>query len=493
MSTTLRESAAAKPIHSWLRAIHLAFVPGEMTPMLENMAQNLLDRYRHHGHFVQETPDQETDLILTSAIFGQPLNWRDSLLFTARRRYGLEQAPTIITLVHITPEELEKHLTHFGGALAKDPPDPKDFEFPGLAPTAYLIFAEQGQRGGPILALERLLQAQCKSFRLLLVVGDDRPEYAYHFDMVGAHPMSEGGDTDRFYDDIVLRIVTALSTREVTKHKVLEGRISREQWDEADTVTRMQEAAVKFDERGFFTDMVKVSDFVKVPAVGEAVADQYSEGCYGTWEPKLGALIATVTGSARPVDKGNITEEDLAVIVGVQPDGSGAVVRHVENKDNHPPSSEAVELIDMDSLLPKVTLPPSWGAKGEVPVVRSKLHGHRGIRSYNPETVEYAPLGPPYFHYLVSCATEAQAHAVKDAFARSEALQNPADPRQVVFTVLPGHGIVIAEKWVNGKVPFQLIWEAMDAGDLVVENHIPQGLLGYVEGAEGEMVLEEGA
>jgi hypothetical protein len=89
----------------------------------------------------------------------------------------------------------------------------------------------------------------------------------------------------------------------------------------------------------------------------------------------------------------------------------------------------------------------------------------------------------------VSCATEAQAQGIKEAFARSEALRNPADPRQLVFTVLPGHGCVIAEKWVEGKRPFQLIWEAMDSGKLQIVNRIPQGPMAYAPASENNMEL----
>jgi hypothetical protein len=202
----------------------------------------------------------------------------------------------------------------------------------------------------------------------------------------------------------------------------------------------------------------------------------------------LNALIATVTGSARPVDKGSITEDDLAVIVGVRPDGQGALVRHVEGKRNDPPSTEAVEMMDMDSPLPTITL-PAFGISTPVPVVRSKLHGHRGISAYDPRWVEYVTLDPPYYHYLVSCGTDAQARGIKGAFARSEALQNPDDPRQVVFTVLPGHGAVIVEKWVPSKAPFQVIWEYMDAGYLEVHNLIPQGPMEYVPAPDGRMRL----
>jgi hypothetical protein len=95
------------------------------------------------------------------------------------------------------------------------------------------------------------------------------------------------------------------------------------------------------------------------------------------------------------------------------------------------------------------------------------------------------PLDRPYYHYLVSCATEAQARGIRAAFGRSQALHNPADPREVVFTVLPGHGVVIAEKWVPGTSPFQTIWEYMDAGHIAIANHVPQGPLEFVPDADG--------
>jgi hypothetical protein len=49
----------------------------------------------------------------------------------------------------------------------------------------------------------------------------------------------------------------------------------------------------------------------------------------------------------------------------------------------------------------------------------------------------------------------------------------------VVFTILPGHGVIVVEKWVAGKAPFQVIWESMDAGALEVEARVPQGPLGF--------------
>ncbi len=177
------------------------------------------------------------------------------------------------------------------------------------------------------------------------------------------------------------------------------------------------------------------------------------------------------------------------MIVGVRPDGKGALVRHVEGKQNDPPSSESVEMMDMDETLPSIVIELPDGASAEVPVVRSKLHGHRGISAYDPRRIEYIPLDQPYYDYLVSCATDAQAEGIKEAFSRSEALKNPDDPRQVAYTVLPGHGVVMAEKWVPGKAPFQIIWEYMDAGYLETESHVPQGPMTYDADTDNRMVL----
>jgi hypothetical protein len=485
------KSTTARPTHPWLRRTSVAAVPGSTTSLLDKVMRNLLHHFGLRGHQVQAAPDDHTDVILTTAPFGRPLGWREALIFTARHRFGLSRQPTLYTLMHVLPAELQHLLDHFRAVLAKEPPHPADYAFPGLSPQACHVLSEQGRRGGPILAVERLVQAQSKSIRVILVVGDDRPLAAYHFDLVGAHPRSEAEDLASFYDDIVLRIVTTVNAREVTEHQVIGEPIPCATWRRLSTPAAMCVAGQRLGERSFFTQMVRIADLVPVPAVTDAVASQYSEGCFATWDPALGALVATVTGSARPVDKGSITEDDLAVIVGVRPDGRGALTRRVEGKRNAPPSSEAVELMDMDGPLPSIDLGPAWGTSARVPVARSKLHGHRGIAAYDPRRVEYVPLDPPYYHYLVSCATDAQARGIKRCFARSEALQHPDDPRQVVFTVLPGHGVVIVEKWVVGAAPFQVMWESMDGGYLQVDNRIPQGPMAYVPGPGGRMVLEK--
>jgi hypothetical protein len=464
-------------------------VPGPTTPLLQGVEEGLLQCFRLSGHEVQDRVQDSTDVLLTTARLGEPIGWRDAMLFTARRRFKLRRSPMVYTLVHAPTGPLEDILRHLSAVLPKEPPDPTDYAYPGLAPDAYHVLFEQGRRGGPILSLERLVQAQAKCLRIILVIGDDRPLAAYTFDLAGAYPRTEGHDLQAFFQDIMLRIVTAASASEVTRHQVIGAPIERTLWQQLNTPQAMCVAGQRLEERHFFTEMVRISDLVHVPAVEDSIASQYSEGCFATWEQQVRGLIATVTGSIRPVDKGNIGEDDLAVIVGVRPDGKGALVRHVEGKRNDPPSSEAVEMMDADSVLPMVVLDPGWGIAGQVPVVRSKLHGHRGIASYDPSRVEYVALDEPYFHYLVSCATDAQARGIKGAFSRSQALLSPNDPRQVVFTVLPGHGVVLGEKWVPGKAPLQVLWEYMDAGYLRVASQIPQGPMEYAPCGNGTLVV----
>ena len=491
-------------VHPWLYPVKVAFVPGLMDPLLDEFAHGLMQCFQQLGNTVLEHPEEGPEALLTTALFNQPVNWRESLFLTARRRYHLERHPTVFTIVHITPAQLQASLELIGKAVIKDAAGPEDYPFPGMTGKSYYTLHEQGRRGGPIMSLIRIIQSQAKCLRILLVVGDQYPIEAYTFDLVGGHPRTPASDLQAFYTDLALRVSTAVCTHEITNHEVVGEPIPQKVWKSLSTPPAMLVAGKEFGIRNFFTEMVSVANLVNVPLVDGAISSQYSEGCYSTWDTDLGALVTTVTGSARPVDKGHLTEDELAVIVSARPDGLGARIRHVEGKRNDPPSSEAVELIEMDSRLPRLAWNPVSGPQGvapelsifngsglTVPVVRSKLHGHRGVRSFDPRRVEHAFLDAPYYHYPVSCSTEAQAHAIQAAFGRSEALNNPADPRQLVFTVLPGHGMVVVEKWTPGKAPFQLIWELMDEGAIEISSLIPQGPLVFKPDNKGRMVIEE--
>ncbi|HMK09228.1 MAG TPA: hypothetical protein VK449_09390, partial [Anaerolineales bacterium] len=420
MVTAERVNLVAREGHAWWTPLHLSFVPGIEHPVLHTFVPEFLEHLAQTGHEIQDRPGPTTNLLLTTARFGEPVPWRQSLLLAHRRAFGLKHSPTIVTLAIITPQELAQILDRLATALAKEPPDQADFRFPGLTERAHRVLIEQGLRGGPMLSLLRLVQSQAICIRTILLVADDRPRQAYYFDLVGAHPRVDFVEAGSFYEDMARRLATAASTHEVTQHRIETPPFPAEVWPALETPQAMMRASLEFGARSFFTEMVRVSDLVNVPGLAEAISTQYSEGCFATWEPRLPALMTTITGSARPVDKGRITEDELALIVGVRPDGSGAIVRHVEGHGEIAPSSEAVEMIRMDAVLPRIRLPDGTA----VPVLRSKLHGHRGVAAFDPARVEFAPLDLPYYRYPVSCSTEAQAVAMERAFGRARSLRD---------------------------------------------------------------------
>ena len=152
MSASSRDGGA-RPRHAWLRRIRVAFVAGPMTPLLERVAGALLGHFRLRGHEVQTAPDDETDVVLTTAQSETPVSWRRALLFSVRRRFRLSRSPAVYTLLHMTPGRFRGLLEHFRAALARETPDPAAFDFPGLAPKARLKWGFQCPSGPKIEAL----------------------------------------------------------------------------------------------------------------------------------------------------------------------------------------------------------------------------------------------------------------------------------------------------------------------------------------------------
>ena len=483
----MRYPALETPTHSWLKQLTISYVPGPSTTIAERIASGLIGHFQQEGHATPTQPSPDTDVILTTARLGEPLGWRDALLFTARRRFQLKHVPTVFTIIHATPRQFREWMAKVEAILNEGPATAPPFD--GVPETASPTLHQQGKRGGPILYLLRIIQIQAKCIRVLLVVGEEKADYTFLFDLVGAHPQIKFDDPQTFYRDLATRIQTAASTSEITNHQTVEPPVTRAEWESLATIDEMTLASQELGKRDFFTEMIKVSQVAEIPGFSEAISQQYSEGCFATWEPKINGLLTTITGSARPVRKENITDKDLAVIVGIKPERDGAVIRKVEGHPNHPPSSEAVEMIGMDLSLPKITLKKGM----QVPVIRSKLHGHRSIRSFDRTRAEYVSLSESYLYFPVSCSTDAQYRAVHEAFSRSVALQNPDDPRQLVFTILPGHGLVIVEKWVEGKSAFQVIWEAMDEHAIEITNLIPQGPFTFETHGQRSNIMSDSA
>ena len=136
MGSTLPPPSIYRPRHPWLRKIHVAFQLGSTDPFLEDVVSGLQGQARLQGHTVQTTPDDQTDVILTTAPFGASIGWRESLLLTGRQGFNLKHMPVVYTLIHASLSEFHRRLDYFEAVLAKDPLDPAGYEFDGLAPQA---------------------------------------------------------------------------------------------------------------------------------------------------------------------------------------------------------------------------------------------------------------------------------------------------------------------------------------------------------------------
>jgi hypothetical protein len=469
----------AAALHPWIRPVSIAYIPGDLTPALEQAAEALLDWLEHAGCQVSRTPDNSTELIITTARFGEIVDRDEAMLFHAKRRFRLSRRPQVLTLVDVLEHEYQTWLVHFA-ELANEPESAAlTHEYPGLGPRAVEVIAHQARRGGPELAFSRLAQAQVLSIRVLaLRTQDGRPYRAMHFDMAGARPVTDATDLEAFAADAGARVLAAVCAVEVDQHTYLEQPVPAEVWDNLQGPDAMVRAGTLFTQYGFFTTPFYVERVLGYRGISDVISAQYSEGCYATFDLDIPGLLATATGSSRLVDKRAISRGDQAVVVGLRPGKDGAMVRPVEGMERVVPSVEAVEMMSICQAVPAHTRTNARGEAVRTPNIRALLHGHVGVAAYDPALVEAVGLDPLFYTQLVSCGTDALATGTSAAFARSEALADLDDPRQIVFLEQPGHGLMVVEKWPaadNDLAPFELIHRSLAEGHLQVSLDVPQG------------------
>jgi hypothetical protein len=460
--------------HDWIHPISVVFHRSELTPALEQVTSALHDWLLSAGCTIQPEPSDETDLIITSVVYGTPVDQEDALFLHAKRKYQLAHRPAVLTIIDIPEAEYQKWLDHFSTLAAQEEVD--SFQYPGMAPRAVEVLQGQAQRGGPEVATGRLLQTYVKSFRVMALRSDQQgnPLYAVHFDLAGAHPTTPVSDLETFAEEVGLRILAATCTEQVSNHVYAPEPLPRDVWEQLPTPDAMIRAGSRFTEFGFFTAPVSIDHLLGYTPINKAVSAQYSEGCYAAFDPEVGGLISTATGSARLVDKRSIDREDQAIIVGIKPERDGAIVRPVEGMPPVVPSVEAVEMMTICEAVSTHAYINSQGEEVQVPNIGAILHGHLGVASYDPEKVECVTFSPPYYRHLVSCGTRALAEGSAAAFSRAVALCEFDDPRAVVFLEQPGHGVVIVEKPVEGKQPFDTIHEYLQEGHLQMTLEVPQ-------------------
>jgi hypothetical protein len=471
------------PLHAWVRPISIAYVPGPLTPAVEQTVGGLLEWLQFAGCTVTDTPTAETDLILTTSRLGTLTPRDEALFFHAKRKFRLSRRPTTLTVMDVPEDDYQRWLAHFA-ELARQPEDALAPEqYPGLGPQAVEVIAHQARRGGPELAFSRLVQAQSLSVRVMaLRTLAGRPYRAIHFDLAGARPVTDATDPEAFAADAGPRILAAVCAQEVKNHVFLDEPVPAALWTSLAGPDAMIRAGTAFTEFGFFTTPFYVDKLLGYRGLSDAISAQFSEGCYAVYEPALGGMITTATGSSRLVDKRSITRADQAVIVGIRPGREGALVRPVEGLDPVLPSVEAVEMLAISQAVATHTRTTAQGQAVEVPNLRALLHGHLGVGAYDPNYVEMVQLDPLYYTQLVSCGTGALAQGTAAAFARSSALHRLDDPRRLVFLEQPGHGVMVAEKWApEGQADgaFDTIYAYLQAGHFQMTLDIPQGPIAW--------------
>lgn len=466
-------------LHAWMHPIQIAYVPRSTTPSLSLATDALFQWLRAAGCTLTSLPTRDTELIITTARFGERVNRDEALLFHAKRQYRLGRRPQILTIVDIPEADYQSWLAHFSELAELPEALAARHQYPGLGPQAAEVITQQTRRGGPELAMARYLQAQMISIRVMaLRTLNDRPYRAVHYDLAGARPISDATDLEEFAAETGARYLAAVCAQEVNRHQIHPAPLPAEIWQALAGPGAMVEAGRVFAGHGFFTSPVYVEKLLGYRGVSEAISAHYSEGCYALYEPDIPGLLTTATGSSRLVDKRAITRADLAIVTELTAAGDGVVVRAVEGLETVLPSVEAVEMLSLCRAAPGHWRENARGEQMEVPNVRAILHGHLGVESYDPEHVEAVSLDSLYYTQLVSCGTGPLAAGTAAAFARSRALQDLADPRQVVFLEQPGHGVMIVEKWPspgNPARPFALIEHALAAGYLSMTFSVAQG------------------
>jgi hypothetical protein len=472
--------------HDWVRPVNIAVIPAELVGRVAWVYPRLLAWFQEQGHIVQNTPTDETDVIITTAVVDHPIDREASLFMQGKRRFNLRHRPHILTLVDVPLVDFKKYLHDMTVLATRSVEQAKELQFIGLGPEAAEVLHSQAQRE-PLVAFGRYLQSQAKSMRVQAFVGDSEiPSMTLHFDLAGSHAVTDFTNEAEFIDELGKRLVTALCTRDINQHIILEDGISARVWRELQSADAMLKVGEQFTKYNFFTDPVSVVKLLGFRGVGETISAHYSEGCYATYEPRISSLLTTATGSARFVDKRSIQRDEIALVAGIKPDKTGAYVMPVEDKITVVPSVEAVELFGICEASGRQTITLPEG-EFQVPMARSVVHGHVGVDSYDPTLVEHVELSDTFTIYPVSCGTDVLARETAKAFASSQALKDPTDPRQVVFLEQPCHGVLVVEKWQVDKPPFAVLEAILSSGALKMTKQVPQGEFAW-EQHDGRMV-----
>jgi hypothetical protein len=278
--------------------------------------------------------------------------------------------------------------------------------------------------------------------------------------MEGGHPT----DRERIPERVRDRIVTAACAREVGGRYRVEGGLPAGVW----TTTRIPDALVaagrRMDTLGLLPPPRRISEYVS-----RRSAELYrrflglkgfSEGMLFAYDPGLGAMLVTASGSW-DVDKRALRRDEVVAVAGFE--GDRLRVLAVDGAPPKGPSVEAWEMLALLESVPRVRVvrdtdgcwvPAGSGPGGagavEVPIVRGGIHVHVGITAADPALIESVPANRERFPYGFGCGTDLMCDVARDAALRSRAISDAGDPRSYVRWPMLYHGDTLVELWKPG-------------------------------------------
>ncbi|MFJ8584315.1 hypothetical protein ACIRD2_06610 [Streptomyces sp. NPDC093595] len=428
-------------------------------PALRAFLDRLIASFETQGHTVLDRSHGDVDLMLMCGqIPDGPGTLRERipedyppLSATLRRHHGLRRNPRHVVAVVEVPERLTALPHAEVVATARTAM--------GRLGAAKVLFVSRGEAAG-----------QVREVTLCT--------------MEGGHPTEVEDIADRMRD----RLVTAACAQQVAEdYDTVRDAITAEAWKASTTPEQLAAAGRRMGELGLLSPPLKVSDFVS-----EQLADMYeiymgvrgfSEGMLFAFDPDLDCLVVSASGSW-DVDKRALTREQ---VVAVEPRLAGGRRLRVLAPSGVLPMQPSVETWEICALMeacPTVRVTrdgagawvPDPDGEREVPLIRAGIHAHVGVTASDDEVIETVEADREEFPYGFGCGTDLTVEIARNTVRRSQAVNDPQDPRTYVRWPLLYHGEMAVELWKPGlpSQPFRGLLDLYGTAVRFTPDHVPQ-------------------
>lgn len=272
----------------------------------------------------------------------------------------------------------------------------------------------------------------------------------------GGHPTERHDLPDRVRD----RLVTGACASEVAgRYEIEPDVLAASAWHASPTPEDLAAAGARMGRLGLLPPPVRFADYVspQLAAMYEAYFSSkgFSEGMLFAFDPGLDVLVVTATGGDG-VDKRHLGRDDVVAV----DHRAGPVLQVLAPRGRTPkaPSVEAWEIRALFAAAPTVRVGRSEGGRWmpcetggrEVPIIRSGIHAHVGVDAVDESVVETVELDRDRFPYGFGCGTDLMVEVGRDIARRSQAMNDPRDPRRYVRWHLLYHGEMAVELWKPG-------------------------------------------